>query len=82
MYHFHIQAYIINAYSSSSAFQILSLDPNKTVEEVEFPSSVGPRTPVGPPDFVGLLCEAGILSNFVQNVGWQGAIFVSLENHT
>ncbi len=63
-------------------FQSLTLDPNKTVEEVEFPPGVGPGTPVGPSDFIGLLCKAGVLSNFVQNVGWQRAIFVSLENHT
>lgn len=59
-----------------------TLDPNKTIEEVEFPSSVGTRTPVGPSDFIGLLGKAGVLSNFVQDVGWQGTIFVSLENHT
>lgn len=93
----HNLNYVSNPYSSlyhkylytvyilhlrSIAFWSLTLDPNKTIEEVEFPPSVGPGTPIGPSDFIGLLSKAGVLSNFVQNVGWQGAIFVCLEDHT
>lgn len=59
-----------------------TLDPNKAVQEVEFPPGVGPGAPVGPSDLVGLLCEAGVLSDFVENMRRQGAIFVSLDNHT
>ena len=58
------------------------MDPNKTIEEVEFPPSVWSWTPVGPSDFIGLFSKAGVLSYFVQDVRWQGAIFVSLEDHT
>lgn len=39
-----------------SEFQFLTLDPNKAIQEIEFPPSVGARAPVGPPDFIGLLC--------------------------
>jgi len=75
-YQMQIQACIIHNNVS------LTLDPNKTVEEVEFAPGVGPGTPVGPSDLVGLLCKAGVLSNLVQNMWRQGAIFVHLDNHT
>lgn len=59
-----------------------TLNPNEAVEEVELPASVGPGPPVSPSDFVGLFSEAGVLSDFIQNVRWKGAIFLGLENHT
>lgn len=60
----------------------LTLDPNKTVEKVELATRVWPRPPVCPPDFIGLFGKTGVLSNFIQNMGWKGAISICLKNHT
>lgn len=63
-------------------YVILTLDPNKAIEKVELATSVWAGPPIRPSDLVGLFSEAGVLSNFIQNMGWEGAIFICLENHT
>lgn len=57
-----------------------TLDPNKPIQEVELPSRVGSWAPVGSSDFVGLGCEAGVLSNFVNNMGGQRTITAGVED--
>lgn len=64
------------------AFEPLTLDPDKAVEEVELSARVGTWTPVSSSYFIGLLCEAWVLSYFVQNMRGQGAVLIGLENHT
>lgn len=74
--------YILYPAQRNQTLQSLTLDPNETIQEVEFPSRVWPGTPVGSSYLICLLCEAGVLSDFVKDVWRQRAVFVSLENHT
>lgn len=60
----------------------LTLDPDKAIQEVEMAPVVWPGSPIRPPDLVGLLCEAGILTDLVHDVGREAAILVGLEDHT
>lgn len=68
--------------SQDGGFWSRTLDPDKAVEEVELSPRVGPWAPVGPADLVGFLCEAGILSDLIEDMRRQGAISVGLEYHT
>ena len=58
------------------------MDPDEAVEEVELAPGVGSGAPVGPADLVGLLREARVLSDLVQDVGGEGAVTVGLEDDT
>lgn len=49
----------------------LTLDPDKAIKEVEAATGVGARPPVCPSDLIGLLREAGVLSDLVHDVGRQ-----------
>lgn len=50
---------------------VLTLDPDKAIEEVEAATSVGSGPPVCTTDLVGLLCEAGVLPDLVHDVRGQ-----------
>ena len=59
-----------------------TLDPDEAVEEVELAPGVGSGAPVRPADLVGLLREAGVLPDLVQDVGGEGAVSVGLKDDT
>lgn len=61
---------------------MLTLDPDKSIEEVEAPPSIWAWPPISPANLVGLFCKARILPDLVHDVGREGTIFVGLEDHT